>query len=88
MDFASLVYLICAGTSMACAIVLARAYKRSRFRLLLWSCLCFVGFALNNLLLFIDLVIFPASISLALYRGIVALVGLCLIIYGLVMDSN
>lgn len=88
MDFASFVYLICAGTSVACAVVLGRAYKRTRLRLLLWSCLCFVGFAVNNSLLFIDLVLFPASVSLALYRGIAALVGLCLIIYGLVMDSN
>lgn len=88
MDLASLIYLVCAVTSVACAVVLARSYIRTRMRLLLWSSLCFVGFAVNNSLLFIDLVIFPTYISLALYRGIAALMGLSLIIYGLVMESN
>ncbi len=88
MDFASFVYLLCAVTSVACAVVLGRSYLRTRMRLILWSCLCFVGFAINNSLLFIDLVIFPTYVSLALYRGIAALMGLSLIIYGLVMESN
>ena len=46
-----LVYLLCALTSLACAVLLLRGYFRTRVRLLLWSGLCFVGLALNNALL-------------------------------------
>ena len=40
-----IVYLLCAATSALCAALLVRSYRRSRSRLLLWSCLCFVGLA-------------------------------------------
>lgn len=46
-----LVYALCALTSLVCAIMLTRGYRRSRVRLLLWSALCFACFALNNVLL-------------------------------------
>ena len=48
---ASVVYALCALTSLACAVLLLRAYRRSWARLLFWSGLCFVGLALNNVLL-------------------------------------
>ncbi len=41
-------------------------------RLLLWSSLCSIGFAANNVLLFIDLVLVPEG-DLALVRALVAL---------------
>ena len=52
---AETVYLLCAGTSAACALVLLRAHHRTGTRLLLWSGLCFVGLALNNAVLVLDL---------------------------------
>ena len=45
------------------------------------------GFAINNVLLFIDLVILP-SVDLRLVRGSIALVALSLLIYGLVQESR
>lgn len=52
MSVATAVYILCAVTSVLCAGLLVRSYLRSRVRLLLWSALCFVGLAVNNVLLF------------------------------------
>ena len=84
---AAIVYLLCAATSLACALLLLRAYKHSRVRLLFWSGLCFVGLALNNALLFVDLKVFPQT-DLFLLRSLPALVGLLLLIYGLIWDTE
>ncbi len=53
------VYVLCMVTSMLCAGLLLRSYRHNRGRLLMWSSLCFVGLAINNVLLLIDLVIVP-----------------------------
>ena len=82
----SLVYALCSLTSVACAVLLLRGYKRSRFRLLLWSGLCFVGLALNNILLFIDLRIVPDDLSL--WRTIPAVIGVAILLYGLIWESS
>ena len=82
-----IVYLLCAATSLACAVLLLRAYKQSRVRLLFWSGLCFIGLALNNALLFVDLEVFPQT-DLFLLRSLPALVGLLLLIYGLIWDTE
>lgn len=81
------VYILCAATSLACAGLLLRGYLRNRTRLLLWSSLCFIGLALNNILLFVDLVIIPDT-NLSVWRSIAALVGISLLIYGLIWDAN
>jgi hypothetical protein len=36
-------------TSLACALLLLRAYRQNSDRLLLWSGLCFLGLALNGM---------------------------------------
>ena len=84
---AEAVYVLCALTSAGCAALLLRTYGRTRARLLLWSGLCFVGLALNNVLLFTDLVIVPA-IDLSYWRSGTALVAMMLLIVGLVWESR
>src|SRR4029078_7960776 len=84
---AELVYLLCALTSLAWAGWLLRPYRATRTRLLLWSSLCFAGLALNNLLLFVDLVVVPAT-DLSALRGGVALVALLTLVFGLVWESR
>ncbi len=79
---AEIVYILCMVTSLLCACLLWRGYKESRTPLLFWSSLCFAGFALNNFLLFLDLVIFP-EISLAEWRILPALLGVGALIYGI-----
>jgi hypothetical protein len=83
---AEAVYILCALTSLSCAVLLVRGYLRSRSSLLLWSSLCFVGLAANNVLLFVDLVMVPGT-DLSLWRSGTALAGIGLLVYGLVRDD-
>ena len=84
---ATLVYVLCALTSAACAVLLLRGYAKTRVRLLLWVGLCFVGLALNNVLLFVDVRIAP-DVDLSLWRSLPALAGLLVLIYGLVWETR
>ena len=84
---AEAVYILCAITSVLCAVLLLRSWAQTRTRLLFWSGLCFVGLALNNTLLFLDLVIVP-EIDLRYFRSGVALLSLLSLIYGLITESK
>ena len=84
---AELVYALCAATSFLCALLLFRGYRTSRTRLLFWASLCFAGLALNNALLFIDLILLP-QIDLFLWRSATALAGMSLLLYGLIWESK
>ena len=82
---ANIVYLLCALTSLACAVLLLRGYARSRVRLLLWSGLCFVGLFLNNAILVVDS---RVAHDLATARSVPALAGVALLLYGLIWDTR
>ena len=84
---AELVYVLCAMTSLFCAALLTRSFRQQRTRLLLWSSLCFVGLAVNNLILVIDLVLVPQH-DLAILRTSVAAVAMLLLVTGLVWESQ
>ncbi|MBV8518339.1 MAG: hypothetical protein JO197_13155 [Acidobacteria bacterium] len=83
----SVVYALCALTSVGCAWLLLRAHQRNHVRLLLWSGLCFVGLALNNILLFIDVRVMP-DVDLSLWRTLPAVAGILLLLYGLVWETR
>jgi hypothetical protein len=85
---AETVYSLCAILSIACATLLVRGYLRSRARFLLWSALCFVGLAANNILLFVDKVILPTSVDLSLWRSAAALIAMLLLVVGLIWDAD
>lgn len=85
---ATIVYILGTLTTLLCAVLLLRGYLRGRKRLLLWSGLCFVGLTLSNALLFIDLELFPTLISLHIPRLSSAAVGMLLLLYGLVWESE
>jgi hypothetical protein len=82
---AEAIYFFCAAMSSACAFLLLAAYRANRTRLLLWCGVCFVGLALNNVLVFVDIVLVP-TIDLRLLRGATALIGLGLLIFGLIWE--
>lgn len=84
----SAVYLLCFAASAICMLLLARAWLRSRNRLLLWSALCFVFLALNNLLLFVDLVVLPIEIDLRPVRSITAVAAIAVLLYGFIMETD
>ena len=82
-----LVYVLCALTSVLCAGLLLRSYAHNKTSLLLWSTLCFVGLAINNILLFVDLVLVP-NVDLRFFRTGSALVALVLLTIGLIWESR
>ena len=84
---AAVVYILGALTSLTCAVLLFRGYWRGKRRLLLWSGLCFAGFAISNLLIFVDLIILPAR-DLYLLRLATTGVAMALLLYGLIWESN
>jgi hypothetical protein len=81
------VYILCAATCVACAVFLFRGYFRSRARFLLWGGLCFAGLALNNVLLFVDLVVYR-EVDLRLWRTGAALAAMVLLLVGLIWDAE
>ena len=85
--FGNLVYILCAATSTLCAILLIRGYRQSKARLLLWSAACFIGLALNNVLLVIDLRT-GAAVDLSIWRMIPAVLGAGALLYALVWETR
>ena len=74
-------------TSLGCMALLLRGYAGTGLRLLLWSGLCFVFLSANNLLLFLDLIVFPET-DLRPYRLTAALVGILFLLYGFVWEAE
>lgn len=74
-------------TSVLCAVLLIRSYRRERTPLLLWCSLCFAGLALNSVLLFADLFVVP-DVNLELWRSLSALVSLGLMLFGLIWEES
>jgi len=84
---AEIVYLLCMLTSLICAILLFRAYRRGGTRLLMWSALCFTGLCLNNVLLFFDVIIFAQAVDLSVWRLVPSLLGIAALCYGLIEEE-
>jgi hypothetical protein len=85
---ATAVSVLCALTSLACAVLLLRGYQARGVRLLLWSGLAFVGFTLGNIMLVVDRVLLGPTADLALWRSLPILAGLAVLIYGMVWDAG
>lgn len=84
---AEAVYLVGIATSVMCATLLLRSFRRSRVRLLLWSGLAFVGLAFNNVLLYVDILVLPQA-DLSAWRLIPSVAGLGLLCYGLIWETT
>jgi hypothetical protein len=83
--FPATVYLLCFLTSFACAVLLLRSYRASLARLLLWSGLCFLLLAGNNLAVVLDLLVFP-DVDFRLMRLLLALAAVSILLFGFVWD--
>lgn len=79
-----LIYGLCALTATLCAYLLLSAYSRGRYRLLLWSGLCFVGLALNNAVLIVDKLIVTTDLSIP--RALISLAAMAVLLFGLIWD--
>lgn len=85
MTIADAIYLLCAATSLAAALMLLRQYAASRTRLLLWSCIGFFGLAVNNTLVLLDFGIFP-NVDISLPRALAGAVSMLVLVYGLIWE--
>jgi hypothetical protein len=85
--FNSVLYLLALLTSFGCMVLLFRGYFKNGPRLLLWSALCFVGLTVNNLFLFLDLVVFT-QFDLRAYRLGAALAGMLFLLYGFIWEAE
>jgi Family of unknown function (DUF5985) len=83
--FPTAVYSLCFLTSAACAILLARSYTRAKARLLLWSALCFLFLAANNLLVIVDMLLLPTW-NFALPRLLLSLAAISVLLFGFIWD--
>jgi Family of unknown function (DUF5985) len=84
---AGVVYALCALTALLCATLLLRTYRRSRYQLLLWSGLCFVGLTVNNLMLVVDKLFLP-WVDLSSWRLVPGLLGMLVLLYGLIWHAE
>jgi len=85
--FPTVVYTLCFVTSALCAWLLVRSYRRSGARLLLWSALCFMLLAANNLVVIVDMLIVPA-VDFRLYRLALSLAAVALLLFGFIWDTE
>jgi hypothetical protein len=84
---AGFIYGLCTLTALFCAWLLLQAYFRSRYKLLLWGGICFLGLTLNNALLVMDKLIFP-YVDLYSWRLVVGLMALLVFLYGIIWDAE
>jgi hypothetical protein len=74
------------GTCAACMALLFRRHAQSGRRLLFWAGWCFLFLTLNNILLFLDLVVL--EMDLRPWRHAAALPAVALMIVGLLADAE
>jgi len=82
-----IVYVLCFATSSACALLLGRAWRRSRTRLLVWSAICFALLAANNFAVMLDMLVFPDS-DFQLFRLLLALGAVAVLLFAFVWDMG
>lgn len=83
----AVVYVLCALTSLACAVLLVRKYRSNRQRLLLFVGACFVGLAANNALLVIDRMVFLGN-DFSVTRAAVSLATMAGLLFALIWEAS
>ena len=87
MTAAKAIYLLCAITSLLVALVLLRQYLKSRTPLLMWCLISFAVLAVNNVLVYVDLVMYT-GVDLSLYRSAAGAASMSIMLVGLVWESR
>jgi hypothetical protein len=85
---ATVIYSLCALTSITCLVLLWRSWRASGARLLFWSALCFGALSVNNVLLVFDRVVFPVEVDLSMPRLVAALIAVLLLLFGLIWEED
>jgi Family of unknown function (DUF5985) len=85
--FQFVLFFLAAMTSFGCMVLLFRGYARTGVRLLFWSALCFIFLTANNVLLFVDSIVFP-QIDLRPHRLFAALAGIVCLLYAFIWEAE
>ena len=84
----TIVYVLCALTSLLCTFLLWRSYRRSGARLLLLIGVCFAGLTLNNILLPLDLIWLRTEVNLSVVRSAVGLASVVALLLILIWEAR
>ena len=84
----TLVYSLCALTSLVCTLLLLRGYRQSRQRLQLLIALCFGGLTVNNILLPIDRIILASGPDLSIVRSAVGFLSMATLLLVLIWEAR
>jgi len=79
------VFGLCFVTSVLCAVLLLRAYRAGRSKLLLYTAAGFGFVALNNFFLVGDLVVFP-DVNLWFWRQAASVAAVGVLLYGFIHE--
>lgn len=86
---AELVYITCTILSIVCAFMLLRGYRRNPSHLLLWSSACFGILAINNVILFVDVLVLPdVEFGGLIMRNVTGALAGSLLLFGLVWEMS
>jgi len=85
--FEGIVYFLCFLTSFFAMVLLLRGHLSNGSKLLMWSALAFIALAINNLALFVDIVLLP-QVSLLWVREIAEATAVCVLLYGFVWEVD
>jgi len=83
----AIVYILGTLIALACAVLLLRGYLSGRKKLLLYSSICFFGLSLSNLLVLLDLVVFP-DIDFYPARLVTGAIAMMFLLYGLIWEGE
>lgn len=84
----AVVYGLCLLASLLCAGLLIRAWLQARTRLLLWTAVAFGFLSVNNLLLFVDLVLLPTQVQLWWLRQAALIAAIGVLIYAFIWEVD
>ena len=85
--FPTIVYSLCFLTSTLCAGLLGRMYVRNGAKLLFWSAACFVLLAIANLVVVLDMLVFPQFDFRTVRLGL-SLAAISLLLFGFTWDNE
>jgi hypothetical protein len=83
----SVVYALCAATSLVCFTLLVRSYVNNKMKLIFWSAVCFFFLAIQNIILFIDLSM-VSQVDLTLWRTLAGFVGCSSLLFALIWERK
>lgn len=81
------IFALCLVACVMCAFLLLRGFARGGARLLLWTGLCFSLLSINNLMVILDIVVFP-TLDLQAWRHAASLAAVTVLLVGLVWESE